>query len=227
MRRARQHHETDHFLVRSDLAVRLPGLRTPAAGAGWLHLRRRVPARAVRRPAATLGAEGAGRDRAQARLDLPSRRLARPPARRRVADAGGAPVQPAAAAAPVRRRRAEPARRRSGDAPCLAWRRGCGRCGAHRRAGARTLASARSVSGRSQGRAARDHRPSHRARHLRRADVRVRWPPVLGPRSAADAACVAVGRCVVQRSGLGPGRPQALSGTAELRPAPGRSQASA
>ena len=73
-----------------------------AAGARGLQLRRRLPARAVRRPAPALGPERPGRDRTQARLDLPPCGLAGAPAGQR--------------RSPCRRRT------RSTRWPCCAWR---------------------------------------------------------------------------------------------------------
>src|SRR5437763_16872411 len=66
--------------LRRHLAVRVPRVRAVAAGARRHLAQRRLPARALRRPARALGAEGPGRDRAEARMDLPPRVLAGAPA---------------------------------------------------------------------------------------------------------------------------------------------------
>src|SRR5512143_3057464 len=134
----RRRDEAHRLLVRRHLAVRLPRVRAPAAGARGLQLRSAVPPGAVRRAARSLGAEGAGRDRAQARMDVSPHRLAVAHAERPDPDAGDAPFQSIAAAAARtgllrRRRHTEPPRRRNADAPRLAWRRR----GHRRRAAAR------------------------------------------------------------------------------------------
>src|SRR6187401_843689 len=87
--------EATPVLVRRGLAVRVPGVRAPAAGAARSQRRGGLPAGAVRRLVVAVGAEGPGRDRAEARLDLPAGGVARAPARHPDADAGAAPVQPA------------------------------------------------------------------------------------------------------------------------------------
>ena len=92
--------EAPDLLVRPHLALRLAGLRTAAAGPGRAELQRRLPARAVRRPARALGPEGAGRDRTQAGLDLPRCGLAGAAAGDEDRPARAAPVQPAGVAAP-------------------------------------------------------------------------------------------------------------------------------
>ena len=126
---ARPPDEAADVLARPDLAVLVPRVRAPAAGAAGAVGRSAIPAGAVRRPAQALGPEGSGRDRPEARLDLSPDRVAGAPARHRVRDAGGAPVQPAAAAAAGVGLRAvaadaEPLRLRDRAAPRLARRRG-------------------------------------------------------------------------------------------------------
>ena len=162
------------LLVRPDLALCLPGLRASAAGAGRLLLRGRLPAGALRRPAGPLGPARPGRDRAQARLDLPPGGLARAPAGHPDGHAGAAPLQPAGAAAPgpgqrAGRRAAEPARGGTADAPCLARRCRCQRPRAAARAARGGGTAARPGQRAGQGRTARPHRGGHRTRHLRRA----------------------------------------------------------
>src|SRR5438445_8935614 len=99
-------HETPGLLVRSDLAVRLSSVRTPAAGARRLVGRSELSADPVRRPAPALGPEGAGRDRTETRLDFPPCALARASARHCDRHARAAPVQPARAVALAGRVRA-------------------------------------------------------------------------------------------------------------------------
>src|SRR5688500_3877928 len=83
--------------LRRHLPLRLSRVRATAARARGAVVRGRVPAGAVRRHAGALGPEGPGRDRAEARLDLPPRALAGALRRRAAGDAGAASVQSARA----------------------------------------------------------------------------------------------------------------------------------
>ena len=141
-----------------------------------------VPAGAVRRTAQPLGAERTGRDRAQARLDLPPRRVAvahawasRSRRRPRIRSIRCALLRLALG---LRRRwwHAEPACRRDPVAPRLARRRRCGRC---RRGWRAALAHWRRDATRPattlRANCARYTDDGSRARRVRRADLRAGW----------------------------------------------------
>ena len=192
------------FYFDFDLAVRLPGLRAPAAGARGPELRACEYRPVLFAGAAqALGPEGPGRDRAQARLDLSPRALAGARARHRDADAGGASVQPAAAAAPGAGLRADGRRRTGASCETMfrhVWRGGADgrRPGAAGGAGGAARAGARPGRRRRQGSELRDATDeAHRARRVRRADA-----------SRSTAACSGAStrcRCCAPRCRATPG----------------------
>ena len=92
--------EDRRLLVRSGLALRVPGVRAPARSLRRPVVQRRLPADRLRRAAEGVRPQGPGRDRAQARLDLSPGALARPSRRHRDRDAGAPSVQPDRAVAP-------------------------------------------------------------------------------------------------------------------------------
>ena len=222
-RRARRDLRDDamkrRLLVRSGVALRLPRVRAPARG-----LRRACRTRVSYRPivfAALLKAlrpQGPGRDRAEARLDLPPGALARPSrtASRSTRRSAIRSTRSRSRAWHGRRRRAgaTPSRHRlrDGPAPRLARRRrrrGCRSASRRSRAQLAPRLDPASDDVKQRLRAATDARA--RARRLRRADARHRRQAVLGLRRPRHGRRLS--------SAASPGSPR-RTGSAKARRAP-------
>ena len=180
-------HEAHHLLPRLHLALRLPGVRAAAGGARGPELQRALPAGAVRRaaqaprpararprsrPSATgptarcCGSATRTASRSRCRPRIPSTRCrtcgSRWPRRRTATSTATWPRPSSATSGAAAPKPAMPAR-----LAALA---------------AQPAAGARRRRRRGQGAAQGQHRRGHRARRVRRADLRGRRPPVLGLR---------------------------------------------
>ena len=207
----RRAHEAPHLLLRRHLAVRLPRVRAPAAGA--------------RRPVAT--ASTTGRCCSPALLSHWGQKGPAEIEPKRawtfrhvhwlahahgvaMQHAGAASVQSARAAAPraglrARRPHARPPCLRAGVPPRLARRRRCRRCGASGGAAAQ-LAPARDPAGDEVKQALKDAtaRPSRKG-VFGVPTIEVDGRAVLGRRCARDGGRLPARRCMVRRTGVGCG----------------------